>query len=224
MPKDRSKAPAGFPRRAIPVVAGATEEATAENAAALLASPELAAYRVIDAVERRTSMETLLDVPSILERLRDDARGVQAGNLAQAEAMLIGQATALQSLFARLVERGMACEHVPGFEANLRYALMAQRQSAKALETLALVKQGPAVFARSANVVHGAQQVNVGTVPNETRARASDSPTANELLEASSGERLDGCAQGACAGSNRVLASLGAVDGAEDARGQGDGR
>jgi hypothetical protein len=222
MPKDRSKAPAGFPRRAIPVVAGATEEATAQSAAALLTSPELAAYRVIDAVERRTSMETLLDVPSILERLRDDARGVQAGNLAQAEAMLIGQATALQSLFARLVERGMACEHVPGFEANLRFALMAQRQSAKALETLALVRQGPTVFARQANIATN-QQINVGASA-QPRAGAGQAIPANGLLEAHDGERLDPGAQGPAAGSHRVLAPLGTLDGTADARGQGDGR
>ena len=204
-----------FPRRAIPVVAGATAEATAENGAALLASPALAAYRVIDAAERRTSLESLLDVPALLERLRDDARTVQAGSLAQAEAMLIGQATALQSLFARLVERGMSCEHIPGFEANLRYALMAQRQSAKALETLALVKQGPTVIARQANIATN-QQINVGA-PSEARASGGQAGVANELLEASDGERLVPGAQGPAAGSNRVLAPLGAVDGTKDA-------
>jgi hypothetical protein len=224
MKKPHPKQTKPAPRRAVPVVAGATDEATAANGAALLMSAELAAYRVVNAAETRTGLESLLDAPAILERLRDDARGVQAGNLAQAEAMLIGQATAMQSLFARLAERGMSAQHLPGFEANLRFAMMAQRQSAKALETLALIKQGPTVIARSANVVNGPQQVNVGGGVAEARARGAGTTPTSELLEAHDGERLDPRAQGSAAGSNRVLAPVGAVNGSADARGQGDGR
>jgi hypothetical protein len=46
----------------------------------------------------------------LIRTLRDQGRAVNGGNLAQAEGMLINQAVALQSLFARLVERGMAAD------------------------------------------------------------------------------------------------------------------
>ena len=49
----------------------------------------------------------IMDVPNLMKHLRDQAGEVQSGNMAIAEAMLMNQATALQSLFARLVERGM---------------------------------------------------------------------------------------------------------------------
>ena len=58
----------------------------------------------------------------IMAYLREQAGRVQRGSLADAEAMLMNQATALQSLFARLAERGMSCDNVPGFDANMRMA------------------------------------------------------------------------------------------------------
>ena len=79
----------------------------------------------------------------------------------------------------------------------------------------------PAVFARSANVVNGPQQVNVGPQTNEGAARAggASGKPASELLEGKDGERLDTGAQGTSGGSNRVVEAVGAVDRAEDGRG-----
>jgi protein-disulfide isomerase-like protein with CxxC motif len=45
--------------------------------------------------------------------------------MAHVEAMLMNQATALQAIFGRLVERGMNNDHLPAFEGNMRMALRA---------------------------------------------------------------------------------------------------
>ena len=74
--------------------------------------------------------------------------------------MLIGQATALETLFSCLAARAMTCDQIPGFEMNMRMALRAQNQCRATLETLAAIKNPPVVFAKQANIAHGHQQVN----------------------------------------------------------------
>ncbi len=96
--------------------------------AAVVTSPELAAYRVISGAEQKSGLGEHIDVPTLLAQLRDQAAAVNAGSLARVEAMLINQATALQSLFARLAERGMGCTDAVPFEVNMRIALRAQSQ------------------------------------------------------------------------------------------------
>jgi len=54
----------------------------------------------------------------MLEHLGAQARTVKGGSLEQAEAMLINQATALQSLFVRLAERVMSVDTIPPFDAD----------------------------------------------------------------------------------------------------------
>ncbi len=211
---------ATYPRRQFEAHQGATDAETAQNFIGAVLSPAAAAARVVLAAERGTGQADALDVPSLVACLQADAQAASRGDLTGAEAMLAGQASALQALFVRLVERGMGCTHAPAFEVNLKFALMAQRQSAKALETLALVKAGPPVFARQANIATN-QQINVGApAPGRTGGRPADST--NELLEAHDGARLDGGAQGAAEGSNRVLAPLGAEQRSPHPGGQGE--
>ena len=55
----------------------------------------------------------------------------------------------------------------------MRMALKAQSQCRATLETLATIKNPPAVFARQANIAQGPQQVNNGMMPaGEPRAGA----------------------------------------------------
>ena len=69
----------------------------------------------------------------------------------------------------------------------MRLALRAQGQCRATAETLAAIKNGPAVFARQANIAHGPQQVNNTLAV----ARAGNVETApNEPLEAHA-KRLD---------------------------------
>ena len=211
-----------YPRKKLPVAGGETDSQTARNVAAVLTSPAVAAYRVISAAETKSGIGGALDVPTLLEHLRAEAQAVQDGSLAQAEAMLANQATALQSLFARLAERAMGCDTVPAFEANLRYALRAQAQCRATLETLALIKQGPAVYARQANIAHGPQQVVNGVsqpVRADARAGEKSESMQPELLRANDGGRMDTGAAGTAGRGDSALEAVGAKHRTEDAGG-----
>ena len=160
------------PRKSVQVNRGATEAETGRNYAAMLTSPALAAFRVINGVELKSGLGDRIDAPTFMEQLRDEAAAVNAGSLSQAEAMLMNQATALQSLFSRLAERGMRCDDAAPFECNMRMALRAQSQCRATLETLAAIKNPSSVaFVRQANIAAGPQQVNNGPPRLNPRGR-----------------------------------------------------
>lgn len=185
--------------------------------AQLVASPALAASRAIQAVEEKGGFGRYLDMPELINCLRDQAAVVNGGDLALTEAMLMNQATTLQSLFSRLIERGMGCDHYPGFEANLKMALRAQSQCRATLETLAAIKNPPIVFAKQANVTSGPQQVNNGVAapsrPREIEAEQTQlSGGPHELL-------ADTRASGDACRVDPALETLGEVDRAKVLRG-----
>jgi hypothetical protein len=129
------------------------------------------------------------------------------------------QATALQTVFARLVERGMARTEIPAFEINLRMGLRAQSQCRATLETLAAIKNPSSAFVRQANIAHGPQQVNNDT-PAPSRARKTRNAR-NQLLELNDGERLDTGTASAAGRADQELEAVGAIHGAAHTRGQG---
>ncbi len=159
--KPRMVAKGKFPRKEVPCAEGSTEEDTGRNVADLVTSPAMAALRVINASEGATMAETL-DVPTLLEVLRNQGDAVIRGDLARTEAMLVSQATALQTLFARLTEKALSADYLGHFEAFMKLALRAQSQCRATLETLAAVKNPPVVYAQQANVTTGPQQINNG--------------------------------------------------------------
>ncbi len=84
-----------------------------------------------------------LDTLALVRCLRSQAAAVKTGDLAHVEAMLMNQATALQSLFARLVERGMSADLLNPYKVHMRLALRAQAQCTRTLEVLAAIKTRP---------------------------------------------------------------------------------
>lgn len=159
-----------FPRKAVPVNAGETEEETFRNHAGVTTSPELAAHRVIHAAEHNSGLGEHIDVPTMLTTLREQSKLVNDGDLKRAESMLINQATALQSLFARLTEKAMGAEYMSNFEGFMRMALRAQSQCRTTLDTLSAIKNPPIVYAKQANIAQGHQLVNNGAaVPSRAR-------------------------------------------------------
>ena len=183
----------------------------------LMASPEMAALRVVRAAEGDKGFGADLDLPSLIDRLRTQASAVNAGEMNQVEAMLMNQATALQSLFARLVEYGMRSELLNHLDTYLRLGLRAQSQCCRTLEALAEIKNPPVVFAKTANIAHQ-QQVNNGMVAAESRPPTVDN-SPNKLLECVPGERLDLGATATTIGVDPQLAALEQVNRPEVARG-----
>ncbi|MGE0742742.1 MAG: hypothetical protein AB7O98_15490 [Hyphomonadaceae bacterium] len=180
------------PRKALPIlsVLGDTPDQAGERLGVQLTAAEMAAWRVISAAEGNSVLGDLIDTPGMIAALRAQNSAISAGDMRSVEAMLASQATALQSLFARLIERGVVQNSLPQYEAHMRLALKAQAQCRATLETLANVRNGPVIYARQANVAAGApMQVNNGVPAGADARQIEKSP--NQLLEPPAHDRMD---------------------------------
>lgn len=151
-------------------------EATAE----LALRPSVHGAAVAHEYMRAPSRE--LDLGALVDSLELGIHELWAGDMKHADAMLYGQAHALQAMFTTLALRANSQECIKHSETYLRLALKAQSQCRATLETLATIKAGPVVIARQANIAHGPQQVNNGVAENNARAGELTDPT-SELLE-----------------------------------------
>lgn len=148
---------------------------------------------------------------AVLDSLTDHASKVTGGDLGRVEAMLCGQAAALNTMFAELARRGALNlgEYIGAADTYLRLALRAQSQCRATLETLAAIKSPPVVFAKQANIAHGPQQVN-NTTADIARAEEIQKPP-TELLEHDHGQRLDTGAAAATSGGNQAMETMAAI-------------
>ncbi len=208
------------PQRALKVSATSPEDA-AEKIAKVVTSPEAAAARVILAAEVASTAGPLLDMPALLGELRGLTAQGPAVGLAGAEAMLAGQAVALQSLFVNLTERAMRAELLPTLQALMGMALQCQKQSRNALATLAEIRNPRrAMFIKQLNQAAMQQVNNQGAKGQPVN---SESPPLNELLEELHGERLESGTAGAASGGDSEMATVGAVNRSPDGSRQGGG-
>lgn len=172
------------------------------------------------------------DFELLIDELAAGMQDVWGGNMKRAEAMLYGQAHALQAIFMNLSRRAASQEYLKQWEAHLRMAMKAQNQCRMTLETLATIKNPPVVFARQANINNGGQQqVNNGAQPAPPSAPAqfahasahatNPAMAQSGLLGASDGERMDTRTAGTAGSANPHLATVGAIDGPAHGRGQG---
>ena len=202
-------------RKEVPCINGATSEETALNFANLMISPELASFRVITKRERQELIEQL-DTPALIEALRQQTTAVHKGDLRAAEAMLMNQAIALQSLFVKMTEIGLQADLLRQQETALRLALKAQSQCRATLETLANIKNPPFVYAKQANVTSGPQQINNGLPTSPTGTRKTKFQK-NKLKELNHDQQqwLDTGAPSAAGGTYPRAKTLAAVHRAE---------
>ena len=202
----------------VPTDPHAAKATKAKKLAQLTLSPEFAANRVIHCADKYTDIHQNTDVQSLVDELRTQSAAVHRGNLEHVEAMLMNQATALQTLFAGLTERAMNQNQISSMESYMRLALKSQNQSRATLETLAAIKNPPVVIARQANINQGSgnQQVNNGTpdpiqpvhIQSPSRARKKRIPP-NELLEVKHGsEKLDPRTAGKAGRQNPAMATV----------------
>jgi hypothetical protein len=167
-----------------------------------------------------------VDLTETFRALHAGARTVNSGDLSGVEAMLSSQMVALNAIFGELARRAALNmgEYINAADRYMRLALRAQSQCRATAETLAVIKAGPPIFARQANVAHGPQQVNngvpnaSGTDPRACEQTASGQP---ELLESSDGERLDPGTTGAAGGGDPTVEAVGAEHRPEDAGREG---
>jgi hypothetical protein len=206
-----------YPRKAIPCHAEKQNDDDAAGIAfaGVITAPAVSAHRVIQAANP-ANIRNDIDVPGMLAALEQQAAVVHRGDMTQAEAMLINQATALQSLFTHLTERGMSQELMPNLEGFMRLALRAQAQCRATLETLSTIKNPPVIYAKQVNQTTGPQQINNGAPPSQAQGIENEqtqlSRGTHELLP-------DTRASGNASRVNPALETLGEIDRAEVRRG-----
>lgn len=114
---------------------------------------------------------TLMD---LTDALLMQSKKVQDGDLSGMEAMLVGQATALQTIFTSLARRAQVQTQQRNLEAFLGLALKAQSQSRATIATLVELKYPRQVaFVKQANISHGHQQINNGSRTQEIQSEKS---------------------------------------------------
>lgn len=131
------------------------------------------------------------DFGSLVDSLSAGMDEVWAGDMKQTEAMLYGQAHALQAIFMFLARRAAAQEYLKQWEAYLRMALKAQNQCRMTLETLAVIKNPPVVITKQANINNGGQQqvnngVPVSTVVNKASGLLHQANAVDRLSDSAS--------------------------------------
>ena len=147
--------------------------------------------------------------------LREHGDAVNGGNLSSAERMLHSQAVALNAIFGELDRRSALNmgEHLSATEIYMRLALKAQGQSRATLETLAVMKNPPVVFAKQMNVANGPQQVNNSAAPAKASPRTLEIESEpNELSGGSHELRQDAAASQATSGAHSQVEAVGAIN------------
>jgi hypothetical protein len=158
-----------------------------------------------------------VDASGLLNAMTDETKRVRDGDLSYVEAMLLGQATTLQTVFVNLLSKATSESNLKHWEAFLRFGLKAQNQCRMTLETLATIKNPPVVFAKQTNIANGPQQVN-NNVPSEANSLWPHAPAENskimqtELLERSDEQRMDTGTTCAAVGADTHMEALGSVD------------
>ncbi len=128
------------------------------------------------------------DINELMDALLLSINDVNKGDLQRCEAMLMGQAYALQSIFMALSRKAITQEYLKNYETFLRLALKSQSQCRATLETLAALKNPPVIFAKQANIANGHQQVNNG-ISAPVSLAGENKILPNELLEAQHGSQ-----------------------------------
>lgn len=185
-----------------------TDKENAEHIAKATVMPSVNAAAVLADYAKSFGEQ---NISELIDQLRTKFDEVKDGDLHHCEAMLVGQAHALQSIFVNLARRAVNQEYLKNYETFLRLALKAQNQSRMTLETLAALKNPPVVFAKQANINHGNgnQQVNNGTAAPASHAGKNINQQ-NELLEVQhGGKTLDNRPTGATIGKDKAMAALG---------------
>lgn len=161
------------------------------------------------------------DINASIDAVTKITERVKAGDLEDLEAMLIAQATALQTMFVHLANRAQRQQLQRNFNDYLGMALKAQAQSRATISALVDLKFPRQVsYVKQANINNGGQQqVNNGT-PAPRSGEADAAPPQTRILRNDDGQWLDPGAACAPSRADQELAAVGADDRAKNARGK----
>ena len=157
------------------------------------------------------SMFPEIDLSELIDELRNKIEKVQAGDMATMEAMLVGQANALQTVFTCLARKAANQDYLKNYGIFMNLALKAQSQCRATIQALTELKYPKQVaFVKQANISHGHQQVNNGRNTNDAPAHAKENTNhSNELLEVNNGSKtMDIGATKTTVGADKAMATV----------------
>ena len=175
---------AGKPTAAKPYVMTTAEKAR------MAVTPSFNGAAVIQAYQGSIMGEDV-GLKELIGQLRATSTEVKGGDLHSLKAMLVSQATALQTIFTSLSRRAQDQTSQRNLEAFLGLAMKAQSQSRATISALVDLKYPrQATFVKQANIANGPQHVNngagAGAIPDQyaqARTHAGKSaPEQNKLL------------------------------------------
>ena len=205
-------------------------EMTTADKARMAVRPSINGASVIHAYQGNV-MGKDVDMNVLIEQLRNTFTEVKGGDLHTLEAMLISQATALQTIFTSLARRAQTQEYQKHLESFLGLALKAQAQSRATISALVDLKYPrQATFVKQANIANGPQQVNNGAVAGASPEQYAQACThaersateQNKLLEAEHGQpggRMDTRAAQTAAPSHQAVETVATVHRTKKPRG-----
>lgn len=164
-------------------------ETTPVQRSQLAMSSEIQSAAVMQSYQKSV-MGSDVDFEVLVKGIMSTCTQVNGGNLQTMEAMLVSQATALQTIFTDLARKAQAQTYQKQFEVYLGLALKAQAQSRATISALVDLKYPrQATFVKQANIAHGPQQVNNRVMPSATdSSRGKKRKTEqNKLLEENNG-------------------------------------
>ena len=224
MTRPKTPAPARAPPKNVISIIQLEGQSTANSLAQAAIRPNVNAALVVHAYQDNLlGRDTGLDGLAYgLTASMDRSKG---GDLSTLEDMLIGQATALQTIFTSLALRAQAQTSQRNLEAFLGLALKAQAQSRATITALVDLKHPKqAMFVKQANIANGPQQVNNGVPADPERsalacARAGEKQNLqNKELELNDGQWLDTGATGTTGRTDPHLEAVGKGHGADKRR------
>ena len=144
-----------------------------------------------------------------ISALSEKITTIQNGDMQSIEAMLIGQAQALQTMFVSLGRQAASKTSLPQYTAFMNLALKAQSQSRATIQALIELKSPKqATFVKQANIANGNQQVN-NVTSTHARAHAKEiEHQPNELLREMNNATLDTSGTATPSPINQAMATV----------------
>jgi hypothetical protein len=154
------------------------------------------------------------EIADVAGALNDKISVIQAGDMQAIEAMLIGQAQALQTMFVSLGRQAATKTQLAQYTAFMNMALKAQSQSRATIQALTELKYPKqATFVKQANIAGGHQQINNSQVNNATSTHApvpakEITHQPNELLSEINNATLDSSGTAKTGRINKAMAAV----------------
>ena len=140
------------------------------------------------------------NISEVASALKGKIENVQAGDMTTIEAMLIGQAHALQTMFVSLGRQAAIKTQLAQYTAFMNLALKAQSQSRATIQALVELKYPKQTnFVKQANIANGHQQINNNVTSLDNNVTSTRTPAhapakeisnqPNELIKVNNGSQ-----------------------------------